>query len=423
MRGNWNYPANTSVATFAGKPEVNLIAIYSTGATSLVFKGDLTATLPLNSRISGLGIAPNTLVTVVAVVTLPDNSKQTTVTISIGTTAASDAAGNLLIFKFDVDITLTVANIDISVGDKVSGYGIPSGTTVKAIDAGKKIITLSGNTNAGVGTPGTNVQFTFATPKVATGAPTIADIALVANGGNPTLPAGSYFIGGLTISNETGAITGSTLTIPADVEIFIEAASNEAVLIKGGNIVNNGYLDIKSFLGNGTNSVTFGSNNTVAAYGMTFSLPAVVPTVPTEYTYSGIGTLKIDTSAGNQFSGGILFNGAHANAGNATYKILFNGTTNLLLSTVKSATNTANTHLFRAVGIGALAACKVILGGAGFDIGDSFSGGVNGLIAASGGGVDVSIASGTTINLYSNINNPMPILSMYAFAHDESRRV
>lgn len=324
-------------------------------------------------------------------------------------TSVATFAGNV------ANITLTAANTDIAVGDKVTGYGIPFGATITAIDVTSKIITLSSNTIAGVGTPGTNVQFTFAAPKVALSGPTIVDIALISNGGNPTLPAGSYYIGGLTISNETGAITGSTLTIPADVEIFIEAASNEAVLIKGGNIVNNGYLDIKSFLGNGTNSATFGSNNTVAAYGMTFSLPAVVPTVPTEYTYSGSGTLKIDTSAGNQFSGGIMLNGAHANAGNATYKILFNGTTNLLLSAVKSATNTASTHLFRAVGIGALAACKVILGGTGFDIGDSFSGGVNGLIAASGGGIDVSIASGTTINVFSNINNPMPILSMYAF--------
>lgn len=405
---NWNYPAITSVATFAAKPEVNLTAIFSAGATSLVFKGDLSASLPLNSRVSGLGIAPNTLVTLVTVATLPDTTKQTTVTISIGTTAASDAAGNLLIFKFNVDITLTVANSDISIGDKVAGYGIPSGTTVKAIDVTKKIITLSGNTNAGVGTPGTNVQFTFAIPKTALAPPSIVDIALISNGGNPTILGGTYYLGGLIISNATGAIGGSTLTIPADVEIFVESLTNEAVLVKGGNIVNNGYFDIKSSLAGGT-------NNTVGAYGMTFGLPAVVPGVPTEYSYSGSGTLKIDTSAGNNFSGGINFNGADANAANVTYKLLFNGTTNFLLSAVKSGTGTASTHLFRALGVGALASCKVILGGAGFDIGDSFSGGVNGLIAASGGGIDVTIAQGTTINVYTNSNNPMALMSMYVF--------
>lgn len=311
-------------------------------------------------------------------------------------------------------ITLTVANSEIAVGDKVSGFGIPVGATITAIDGTQKIITLSSNTIVSTGTqtvpgtPGVNIQFTFAVPKVASGVPTIVDIALIGNGGNPTLPAGSYYLGGLIISNQTGAIGGSTLTIPADVEVFIESLTNEAILIKGGNIVNNGYLDIKS-------SLTLGSNNTTAAYGMTFSLPAVVPTVPTEYMYSGNGTLKIDTSAGNNFSGGILLNGADVNGANVTYKLLFNGTTNLLLSTVKSGTGTASTHLFRAVGIGALAGCKVIIGGTGFDLGDSFSGGVNGFIAVSGGGVDFTIDTGTTINVFTNSNNPMPLMSMYAF--------
>jgi hypothetical protein len=58
-------------------------------------------------------------------------------------------------------ITLTVANTDIAVGDKVSGFGIPVGTTITEIDATQKIITMSNSTLAAVGTPGTNVQFTF----------------------------------------------------------------------------------------------------------------------------------------------------------------------------------------------------------------------------------------------------------------------
>lgn len=305
-------------------------------------------------------------------------------------------------------ITLTVANTDIAVGDKVSGFGIPVGTTITAINDTQKIITISNSTLAAVGTPGTNVQFTFATPKEATGAPTGTEIALISNGTNPTLPAGSYNLGGLTISNETGAVTGSTLTIPADVEILVDSSNNEAVLVKGGNIINNGYFEIK-------NSLTNGSNATAGGYGMTFSLPTVVPSVPTEYTYSGSGILVIDTSVGNNFSGGILFNGAHADAANATYKILFNGTTTIRLSPVKSATNTASTHFMRAVGVAALASCKVILGGTGFDIGDEFSGSANGLLASSGGGINVTIASGTTINVFTGIDNPMPIMSMYSF--------
>lgn len=314
------------------------------------------------------------------------------------------------------NITLTVANTDIAVGDKVDGFGIASGATVTAIDATQKIITISPNTIAAVGTPGTNVVFTFATPKPWTGAPTVVDIALISNGGNPTLPAGSYFLGGLTVSNQTGAITGSTLTIPADVEVFVDGASNEVVLFKGGNIVNNGILEIKNSFGNGTNSTLYGSNASAASYGMVFGRPAVVPTVPTEYSYSGNGFLQIDTSLGNNFSGGILFNGADANAANATYKLLFNGTTKILLSTVKAATTgAANTQFMRAVGIGALQACKVIIGGIGFDMGDSFSGGSNGLLATSGGGINVTIAAGTTINVYSGLGNPMAVLGMYSF--------
>ena len=317
-------------------------------------------------------------------------------------TSVATFAGNV------ANITLTTANSEIAVGDKVDGFGIPAGATITVIDVTQKIITISANTIAGVGTPGTNVVFTFATPKVATGAPTVVDIALISNGGNPTLAAGSYYLGGLTVSNQSGAVTGSTFTIPADVEVFVESPTNEVVLVKGGNIINNGYLDIKS-------SRTGGTNNTVGAYGMTFGRPSVVPSVPVEYGYSGSGTLKIDTSAGNNFSGGINFNGVDANAANATYKLLFNGTLNLLLSTVKSGTGTALTHLFRAVGVSALPACKVIIGGAGFDMGDSGAGTVNGLIAASGGGVDVTIAAGTTINLFTDAANGNSLISMYVF--------
>lgn len=307
------------------------------------------------------------------------------------------------------NINLTVANSEIAVGDKVAGYGIPAGATVTVIDATQKIITISSNTVALVGTPGTNVVFTFATPKVATSAPGVTDIALISNGASITLAAGSYYLGGLTISNETGAETGSTLTIPADVEVFVETLTNEGVLVKGGNIINNGYLDIKS-------SLSAGSNNQAGAYGMTFGFPAVAPSVPTEYTYSGSGTLKIDTSAGTFNSGGIYFNGFGVNGANATYKMLFNGTTNFLLSDKKNgAAGASNTHVFRAAGHGTLAPCKVILGGTGFDIGDSFSGGINGLFSGSGPGIDVTVAPETTFNVYTNANCPSSIIGFYAY--------
>lgn len=316
---------------------------------------------------------------------------------SVGTFAANAA-----------NITLTVANNDIAVGDKVAGYAIASGSTITAIDVTKKIVTISPNTLAVVGTPGTNVTFTYAIPKAASSAPGIADIALISNGANPTLDSPFITVGGLSLTNATGPITGSTLTIPADVEFVVESTTNEAVLIKGGNIVNNGVLSIVSAL-------TGGSNNTVGAYGMTFGLPAVVPTTATEYVYSGSGLLSIDTSRGNNFSGGINFHGADVNANNATYKLLFNGTTSFLLSSVKAANGTAATHLMRAIGIGALNACKVIIGGTGFDLGSVTEGFNNGLISASGGGVNVTFAQGTTINIISGSANPTSLIGMYVF--------
>lgn len=307
-------------------------------------------------------------------------------------------------------IKLTAANTEIAVGDKVAGYGIPAGATVTAIDATSKDITISSNTVALVGTPGTNVVFTFAIPKAATGAPTIVDIAVIGNGANLTLAGGSYNLGGLTISNETGAETGSTLTISADADVLVETLTNEGVLIKGGNLINNGFLDIKS-------SLAAGSNNQAGAYGMTFGLPPVVPTVPREYTYSGTGTLKIDTSAGTFNSGAILFNGFGLNGGNATYKMLFNGTTTFILSDKKNGANgSSNTQAIRVLGHGTLTPCKVILGGTGFDIGDALSGGINGLFSGSGPGINVTVAPETTFNVYTNANCPSAIVGFYAYA-------
>lgn len=309
-------------------------------------------------------------------------------------------------------ITLAVANTEIAVGDKVSGYGITPGAVIVTIDAASKVITVSTSTYAAVGGPGTNIVFTFATPKAATSPPTTLDIAVISNGGNPTINAGTYYFTGVVVSNQTGAITGSTLTIPVDVEIFVENISNEAVLLKGGNIVNNGFLDIK-------NSLTTGANN-IGSYGITVGLPAVVPTSPVEYMYSGTGYLNINTSLGNLFSGAILFNGLNANAANATYKILFNGTTNFLLSPTTSsappAIGNANTHALRVVGnASGLMACKVILGGAGFTLGSTFAGSTNGLIAASGGGTNVTVEAGTTLEVFSAVTNATTLIGLYSY--------
>lgn len=309
------------------------------------------------------------------------------------------------------NITLTTANNDIAVGDAVSGYGIPPGATVLTIDpTDKKKITISANTLVAVATPGTNLMFTFATPKAASGKPTFLDIALIGNGTSPNLDdlLNPYTVAGLTITNRTGAISGSTLTIPAGVEFNVSGTSNECVLLKGGNIINNGLLNI-------TNGFSAGAANISGNYGITCSLPVVIPTVPTEYTYSGSGELSIDTSGGNNFSGGIMFNGSDANAANATYKFLFDGFNTFKLSAIKAVNGTASTHFIRAIGLGALPACKVIIGGKGIDFGTESAPTTNGFISVSGGGVDVTIAQGTIINIFSDAANPTSLIGMYAF--------
>ena len=308
-------------------------------------------------------------------------------------------------------VTLVNANTDIAVGDQINGYGIPQGTVINAIDTTKKILTISQNTQVAIVAPGENVVVTFATPKAATGAPTIVDIALINNGGNPTLTVGSYYLAGISIGNKTGAVTGSTLTIPSNVEIYVETLTNEGVLVKGGNIVNNGLLDVKSSLSTGTAI-------TNSAYAMTFGLPEVVPSVATDYTYSGTGLLNLDTSASSTSfnSGGILFNGASAAANLATYKLLFNGTETFALSTTVNAANgSANTQLMKALGISTFYSCKVVIGGVGLNLGSETAGYINGILSTSGGGVDVTIAAGTTINLYSDKANPGNTFGMYVF--------
>ncbi len=306
------------------------------------------------------------------------------------------------------NITLATANSDIVVGDKVSGYGIPYGAVIATIDVTQKIITITPAPIAAAAAPGTNLSFTFATPKTTTTPPTFLDIAVISNGTSPNLNALSYSVAGLKISNATGAVTGSTLTIPSGVDFNVLSASNETVLLKGGNIINNGTFNVTCGYSGGTNNVTSG-------YAITCALPEVIPSVATEYTYSGSGALNIDTTSGNNFSGGFMFNGADANAANATYKFLFNGTTDFLLSSAKAVNGTANTHLMRAVGIGALYSCKVIIGGAGLNFGSVTAGVTNGLLSVSGGGVDVTIAQGTTINVFSDSSNPTSLIGMYIF--------
>ena len=314
-------------------------------------------------------------------------------------------------------ITLATANTEIAVGDGVSGYGIASGTTITAIDGTQKIITISKSTLAAGAA--TNVTFTFAVPKVSATAPTAADIALISNGSNPTIAPGTYTYAGVAVTNATGSVTGSTLTLGSGVVFNITSATVDAVVLRGGNIVNNGTLNIVGTQTTGTNGN--------APFGMTCGAPIVVPSTPTEFGYSGNGTLNINTSAGNNFSGGIVLNGLDATAAtvaNATYKLLFNGPTNFTLSPVKTtaATPTSTVAAIRVAGGSVVFAFPVIIGGNGFTLGSASAGVPYGILNQGGAGTKVTINPETTLTAYSGngtgTGNGSHILAFYGYANN-----
>ena len=308
-------------------------------------------------------------------------------------------------------VTLAVANADIAVGDLISGPAIPSGTTVTGI-AGA-VITISQATVA-VGT-NTNVTFTFATPKVSVSGPLATEIAVISNGANPTINAGVYNYAGLIISNASGAVTGSTLTLNPGVTFNILSATPEAVVLRGGTIVNNGTLNI-------TSTLTTGTAANFSAFGITCGSPIVLPSTPTEFGYSGSGTLSINTSAGTFTSGGIHFNGvetAASKVANATYKFLFNGVTNFILSAAKStaATPSSSVNCLRLAGGSSTFGFPVIIGGTGFTIGNATTGVPFGILNQSGGGTKITINPETTLTAYSTAGNGSHIFSYYSYAN------
>lgn len=249
----------------------------------------------------------------------------------------------------------------------------------------------------------------------------LLDLVVIDNGGTPNVASGSYGMLRLTVSNATGPVTGSTLTIASGATLSVTGLGNttaEVVFLKGGNIVNNGTL-------NATGTLTTGTSGN-AAFGITCGIPAVLPSSPTEFGYSGTGTLNINTSAGNNFSGGIILNGLDASAAtvaNATYKLLFNGTANFVLSPVKTtaATPTSAVAAIRVSGSATLYAFPLIIGGNGFTLGSASAGVPYGILNQGGAGTKVTINPETTLTAYSGngtgTGNGSHILAFYGYGN------
>lgn len=213
------------------------------------------------------------------------------------------------------------------------------------------------------------------------------DYVVINNGGTPVL-ANNVSIGKLTVSNVSGASSGSTLTINNTYTLAISytgSVGTSAVLLQGGNIVNNGTLNITT-----TTAAT-------SLYGIICGAPSVAPGSATTYSYSGSGALSINTSAGTGAS--VYFNGADANS---TYKISFPSSTTLTLP--------ANTP---ALSVAANTISPVLISGTGFTLGSLASPVAAGILTQNGNGTNVTVDAGTTLKLYSLTGNTAKGVYLY----------
>jgi trimeric autotransporter adhesin len=212
----------------------------------------------------------------------------------------------------------------------------------------------------------------------------------------PILDAQTRNIIRLFVSNDFGGEAGATLTINsgATLNVGTGTASNFVVLT-GGNIINNGALNI--------NATGVGFTN-FPAYGINCGNPPILPTIPRQYGYSGSGTLSINLSAANFANSAAIAvignSGATAtptNNANVTYRLVMNNP-----SITLNQASTATINVIRANG--GNNANKLIIGGTGFTIGTVGTPSIGSLISL-GGGASVTVESGTTLTLNSAIAN------------------
>jgi hypothetical protein len=207
------------------------------------------------------------------------------------------------------------------------------------------------------------------------------DLVVINNGGTPVVASGTYGMLSLAISNASGGDTGSTLIINSGATITVSNSGVNAIALNGGSIVNNGTLNVIS-------------TNVGASFGIVCGAPTTPLGSATEYGYSGIGALNINTSLGSATSGGIQFTGT---AANTTYKMLFNGATTF---------NLKNTNLaVYALRVENGAKGPVIIGGTGFELGTSLAPVNYGLLTMGNNGNNVTVNTGTTLTLNSAATN------------------
>ena len=226
---------------------------------------------------------------------------------------------------------------------------------------------------------------------------TATDLVVINKNDTPNAPVISVSppnaVTRVTINNAFGTIAGATLTINPGATLTITSATSTALVLNGGNMVNNGTLTI--------NNSAVGTS-TFEAKGITCGNPTVPPTIttPATYSYSGTGALNVNLTNASAFANSSAIAVTALNAF-ATYNFLFNGTTTFNLSST-------NATFGIRVGGGTAAASPLIIGGAGFTLNNN-----GGLIAAAASST-VTVNSGTTLTLNSatgNLSNGLSLIN------------
>jgi Glycosyl hydrolase catalytic core len=206
------------------------------------------------------------------------------------------------------------------------------------------------------------------------------DTATISNGGNPSIGNGvnsvTYTLARVTISNASGPLSGSTLTINPNATLTLSSSTTAVITLNGGNIVNNGKLDITS-------------TNTGASIGIACGTPSIAPTIstPTNYGYTGSGDLSFTLSASSTVNNCAI--GLTSTNVFATY------TMNIVNSKTTFAFGNLGSYAVRAT-----AQSPLIIGGSGFTVS-----GVNGGLISLGANCNVTVDVGTTLTLTSSSTN------------------
>ena len=262
--------------------------LYNTSLTGTLYNTSLTGTLhtsamngaftPNSKSVTGLSSTANLLVGqsvtgngIAAGTTIGQINSSTAITLSTNTTGGSGPGGNSLTFGSPV-VTGLSSTANLLVGESVTGTGIPSGTTISAINSSSQI-TLSQNATAGGSS-----SLTFSSP-VVTGLSSTAGLLVGESVTGTGIPAGTTVSAinsstQITLSNNATTSGSSSLTFSSPV---VTGLSSTANLLVGESVTGTGIpagTTISAI--NSSSQITLSANATAGGSStLSFSSPVV----------------------------------------------------------------------------------------------------------------------------------------------------